>query len=138
MQYVEVVITLMTFTCAIIITSKIVECSAENGPQHLECRSHTGTVQTLQCYKSTGFDFVKSDGEGCERELLTLNKFLTRAIVKSHSSKFTYALIRQLGASVLVGLSSRCWTFPETKLECSELTAKISYAHVTPLLLLPV
>ncbi len=46
MQYVEVVITIMTFTCAIIITSKIVGCSAENGPQHLECRSHTWSVQT--------------------------------------------------------------------------------------------
>lgn len=51
------------------------------------------------------FDFMKMDGEGCERELLQLSELPTPAVIESHSVQLTHDLARQFGAKVVARLS---------------------------------
>lgn len=47
------------------------------------------------------FDFVKMDGEGCEEELLQVDRLPTPAIVETHSTELTNAFVHRFHARVL-------------------------------------
>jgi len=47
------------------------------------------------------FDFMKMDGEGCELQLLKVERLPTPAVVESHSAENTDALGRKFKATVL-------------------------------------
>jgi len=81
-----------------------IECLTENAARHswnVEIAHEAFRLDMLREYR---FDFMKMDGEGCEKELLQLNKLPTRAVVESHSPQLTDELTRQLGARVVAEL----------------------------------
>jgi len=83
-----------------------VECLMENAARHswnVEVVSEPFGLEMLWRYD---FDFMKIDGDGCEKELLSLNKLPTPAVIESHSTQLTDSLTMRFGAKIVahVGL----------------------------------
>jgi len=84
---------------------KAVECLSENAARHswnVEVVPEIFNLDMLQQYR---FDFMKMDGEGCEKDLLELNELPTSSIIESHSLQLTSALMRQFGGTIVARLS---------------------------------
>lgn len=85
--------------------TKAVECLTENAVRHswnVEVVPEPFKLDMLRQYR---FDFMKMDGEGCEKDLLELTKLPTASVIESHSSHLTGALMRQFGARIVARLS---------------------------------
>jgi SAM-dependent methyltransferase len=81
-----------------------IECLTENATRHswnVEIVHEAFRLDMLREYR---FDFIKMDGEGCEKELLQLSKLPTTAVVESHSPQLTDELTRHFGARVVTEL----------------------------------
>jgi hypothetical protein len=85
---------------------KAIQCLTENAARrswNVEVVPELFKLDMLQQYR---FDFMKMDGEGCEKDLLKLTKLPTASVIESHSLPLTSALVRQFGARVVAKLSS--------------------------------
>jgi len=84
-----------------------VECLKRNAVRHswnVEIVPEPFKLEILDDYQ---FDFMKMDGEGCERELLRLDELPCTAIVESHSPELTEILTDQFKAKILATLSPK-------------------------------
>jgi precorrin-6B methylase 2 len=82
-----------------------VECLTKNAARHSWNVEVIPEPFKLEIVNEYHFDFMKMDGEGCEKELLQLKELPCTAIVESHSPELTIALTKQFGAKTVATLS---------------------------------